>query len=74
MILGGGFALAEITERSGLSTVMAEYLSLLSVFPPAVIVFLVCIITAVLSELASNTATITIIMPVLHEMVSSNIF
>ena len=67
--LGGGFALSHATEASGLSAWLGEQLSGLSVLPPFAIMLIVCVMTAMITEVASNTATANILLPVLAETV-----
>ncbi|KAF2367835.1 Solute carrier family 13, partial [Trinorchestia longiramus] len=68
LLLGGGFAIAEASDASGLSSWLGEQLTALESLPTALTVFLVCIMTAMVTEVASNTATASILMPVLKEM------
>ncbi|XP_018018962.1 solute carrier family 13 member 5 isoform X2 [Hyalella azteca] len=68
LLLGGGFAIAEAADASGLSLWLGDQLQALEVLPEALIVFLVCLMTAMVTEVASNTATASILMPVLKEM------
>ena len=72
LLTGGGFAIAEGCEQSGLSDWMSDKLSLLEVLPSWAIVLVVCIMTTIITEVASNSATCTILMPVLAKMVSSH--
>lgn len=67
LLLGGGFALSDACKESGLSTWLGEQLSGLSVLPPFAILFIVCVMTAMITEVASNTATANILLPVLSE-------
>ena len=69
LLLGGGFAMAKGSEESGLSVALGEKLRALDVLPREGIVILVCIMTAMATEAASNTATASIIMPILRELV-----
>lgn len=71
LLLGGGFAMADAAKVSGLSNWLGEALTGFRVMPPALIVFVVCILTAALTEVASNTATATILLPVLGTMAQS---
>ena len=67
--LGSGFALSDACTKSGLSTWLGEQLSGLSVLQPFAIMFIVCVMTAMITEVASNTATANILLPVLAETV-----
>ncbi|XP_064081993.1 solute carrier family 13 member 2-like [Macrobrachium nipponense] len=67
-LLGGGFALAKGSSTSGLSSWLGSQLVALQVMPKEAIVFIVSLMTAMATEVASNTATASIILPVLKEM------
>ncbi|GIY26521.1 hypothetical protein CDAR_66321 [Caerostris darwini] len=71
LLLGGGFALAHGAEVSGLSKILGEKLTLLNVLPPGAVVAIICFMTAMLTEIASNTTTATILLPVLDQMALS---
>ncbi|KAK2715926.1 hypothetical protein QYM36_010483 [Artemia franciscana] len=65
LLLGGGFALSDATKVSGLSEFLGSQLEGLKVLPDFAILFLVCIMVATVTEIASNTATANILLPVL---------
>lgn len=67
LLLGGGFALSDATKESGLSDWIGQQLTGLSVLPPFVIMLIICIITATITEVASNTATANILLPILAD-------
>ena len=69
LLLGGGFAMAEAANYSGLSNWLGEQLTALDVMPVGVIVLIVSAMTALATEVASNSATASILMPVLLQMV-----
>jgi sodium-dependent dicarboxylate transporter 2/3/5 len=64
ILFGGGFALADALETSGLSRWAGEQLSFVGNWPPVLMVLVVCIGVTALSEIASNVATATAMMPV----------
>ncbi|XP_062261977.1 solute carrier family 13 member 2-like [Platichthys flesus] len=68
LLLGGGFALAAGSERSGLSTLLGESLSPLEKIPPFAISLLLSLLVATFTECASNTATTTLFLPILGSM------
>ena len=70
ILLGGGFAMADASKASNLSSYLGEQLSSLEHLPPAAIVGIVSIMTAMVTEVASNTATASIIIPILMKSVS----
>ncbi len=65
VMLGGGFAMASGIQQSGLSQVLTETLGNVRGLPPLVVMIAVCLFTTGLSEVASNTATASILLPVL---------
>jgi sodium-dependent dicarboxylate transporter 2/3/5 len=64
-LFGGGFALAAGMESSGLSTWLGGIFGKLAGIPPFLIVLTTCIGVTLLSEIASNTATAVMAMPIL---------
>ena len=65
ILFGGGFALAEGFRQSGLSTWLGSRLTLLGGVPTVLMILCVCLLVTCLTELTSNTATATLLMPVL---------
>ncbi|XP_030621202.1 solute carrier family 13 member 1 [Chanos chanos] len=65
LLVGGGFALAEGTEVSGLSEYVANLLTPLGDLPPLATVTIACLIVTSVTEVASNPATATIFLPIL---------
>ena len=61
--------MSDATEASGLSEWIGQQLVGLSVLPPFVIMLIICIITATITEVASNTATANILLPILADTV-----
>ncbi|XP_041081170.1 solute carrier family 13 member 3-like isoform X1 [Polyodon spathula] len=68
LLLGGGFAMAKGCEESGLSSWIGGQLKPLESVPPPLAVLLVTVVVACFTELASNTATIIIFLPILAEL------
>lgn len=64
-LMGGGFALAEGFQATGLAGWVGGRLQLLGNIPPGVMVILVCLLMTFLTEVTSNTATTSVMMPVL---------
>lgn len=70
LVLGGGFAMAEGIQSSGLSDLIAGGLKQLPTIHPLLVLFLVCLLTTALSEVASNVATVSIMLPLVTAMAS----
>ena len=69
-LLGGGFALAKASESSGLSALLIEALKTfqLESLPVVVLSFVVCLLTVTITNIASNTATANVLVPILAKM------
>jgi len=65
LLFGGGFALASGFTKTGLSSWIGDQLTGLSAFPLWAVVLIVCLGITFLTELTSNTATSTMILPVM---------
>lgn len=63
ILFGGGFALASGFGKTGLDHWLGESLSGVGVLPLAITVLLICLSITFLTELTSNTATSTMILP-----------
>lgn len=66
LLLGGGFSMAEAIQGSGLSDWMAERMLVLRDVPPLIQVVAATVATVALSAVASNTATIAVMLNVLR--------
>ncbi|XP_006891137.1 PREDICTED: solute carrier family 13 member 2 [Elephantulus edwardii] len=67
-LLGGGFALAKGSERSGLSQWLGTKLITLQNVPTPAIAFILCLLVATFTECTSNVATTTLFLPILASM------
>ncbi|MGF1612860.1 MAG: SLC13 family permease [Gammaproteobacteria bacterium] len=65
ILFGGGFALAEGFQVSGLADYLGSRLQLLAGFPPLLMIALICLSLTFLTEVTSNTATAQMILPIL---------
>jgi sodium-dependent dicarboxylate transporter 2/3/5 len=65
VLFGGGIAIAQAFEVSGLSNQLAGAFTGLDGLPVVVVAGVICLSTTMLSEVASNTATAVLLMPVL---------
>jgi sodium-dependent dicarboxylate transporter 2/3/5 len=64
LLFGGGLSLAATMESSGLAGWLGDRLTGLDRFPPLMISFGLALVVLLLSELASNTAVATMVMPI----------
>ncbi|MBN1448743.1 MAG: DASS family sodium-coupled anion symporter [Bacteroidetes bacterium] len=65
LLFGGGFALAGAMQSSGVTLFFGERLSELKALPLPVMILLTCLLLTFLTELTSNTATASILIPVM---------
>jgi sodium-dependent dicarboxylate transporter 2/3/5 len=65
LMFGSGFALAYGFEISGLSNWLAEGLHILAGIPPFFIILGICVVVTILSEFASNIASIQLAIPIM---------
>jgi solute carrier family 13 (sodium-dependent dicarboxylate transporter), member 2/3/5 len=71
ILFGGGFALADALESSGFSKWAGARLSFLGGWPPVLMIVVVCVVVTALSEVASNVATATTMMPIAAALATS---
>lgn len=71
ILLGGGFAMAYGIQASGLSDAIAGNLSHIGKLNPFVAALTVAFISVALTEVASNTATASILLPILAASAAS---
>ena len=65
LLFGSGFAIAKGFELSGLSNFLAAQLEFFKTANIVVIILLVCLMITIISELASNIASIQLALPIL---------
>lgn len=65
VLFGGGIALAKAFSASGLSETLGQLLSGLSTLPTMLMILGICFFVTFLTEITSNTATTTLLMPIL---------
>jgi sodium-dependent dicarboxylate transporter 2/3/5 len=65
ILFGGGIAIARAFQESGLSNALGNLLSGIAGSPLIVTLVIVCLVVTFLTEVTSNTATATLLMPVL---------
>lgn len=68
LLFGGGFALADGFVKSGLSKLIGQEFAVLSGLPIIVLLAIICTIVVFTSELTSNSAQTTVILPVLASL------
>ena len=69
LLLGGGFAISDASKVSGLSVMLANYLSALDTLPPFAVMFLLCFLASTMTEIASNAAVASILLPIVAQIV-----
>lgn len=69
ILLGGGMALAEGAKKSGLSMYFGSLLANLKEIPKEALQLVVCLLAGGMTELASNTATASVLLPILANLV-----
>lgn len=65
LLFAGGIAIAKAFMVSGLADRMAEGLAVLEALPVPLMIVLVCLMVTFLTEVTSNTATTSLLMPVM---------
>ena len=68
LLFGGGLALAQGIQKSGLATKVVSILNWVNTMPIAISLFILFAIIVILSEIASNVATASIILPIVAIM------
>jgi len=68
LLFGGGFAMANGFQQSGLTAWLGEQLGAFSVLPLIGIVAIICLIMTFTTEFASNTAMATTLLPILASL------
>lgn len=71
LLFGGGFALAKGIEVSGLGSYLAGKLIFFKDYPLWMLIAALAILITLLSELASNVATITLMLPILASLAAA---
>ncbi|EMI16611.1 anion transporter [Rhodopirellula maiorica SM1] len=65
ILFGGGLAIAKAAEETGLSVIIGSQFSHLSGLHPLLLMAVICLTVTFLTEVTSNTATTTLLMPIL---------
>ncbi|MBA6327832.1 SLC13/DASS family transporter [Colwellia sp. MB02u-6] len=65
LLFAGGIALAKGFVASGLSDLLGEWLASFAHLPAIIMIVTICLVVTYLTEITSNTATATLLMPIL---------
>lgn len=65
LLFAGGIAIAKGFSASGLSTLLGDWLTNLANLPALLMILTICLVVTYLTEITSNTATATLLMPIL---------
>lgn len=71
LLFGGGFALSAGFQESGLNAWLGTHLTGISGLPFPVFILLIALFTTVLSEFASNVATVQLVLPIVYPLAIS---
>uniref|UniRef100_UPI00358F519E Na(+)/citrate cotransporter-like isoform X2 n=1 Tax=Myxine glutinosa TaxID=7769 RepID=UPI00358F519E len=67
-LIGGGFALAEGAQKSGLSLWISKQLEPLQALPPPLVSIICCLLIAGFTQCTSNLATTTLFLPIIASL------
>ena len=65
LLFGGGLAIAKAFGESGLSQALGDSLANITAWPIVLVILAICLSVSFLTEITSNTATSTMLMPIL---------
>jgi sodium-dependent dicarboxylate transporter 2/3/5 len=65
ILFGGGITIARAFVSSGLSQQLGDALSAVGAWPTLLVMVFICLVVTFLTEVTSNTATTTLLMPIL---------
>lgn len=71
-LFGAGFSIAKAFSSTGLAGVIAEHLLSLSLLPPLLLILLVAAMITFTTEVTSNTALISIALPIIYSLGQSS--
>lgn len=74
MLLSGHTSYAFYSQKSGLSALIGSQFSVFSGLEPWVMTLILSAITAFLTEFTSNAATITMLVPIVGQLVSRYLY
>ncbi|QDU32342.1 Sodium-dependent dicarboxylate transporter SdcS [Poriferisphaera corsica] len=64
LLFGGGLAIAKAFIASGLTEIVAEQLTVLEGMPVLFVIFILCLVVTLMTEVTSNTATANVFLPI----------
>lgn len=67
-LFGAGFSIAKAFSATGLADEVASYLIILTDLPPVILLFSVAMLITFTTEITSNTALISIMLPVIYSV------
>jgi sodium-dependent dicarboxylate transporter 2/3/5 len=70
-LFGGGFAIAKVIGKTGLSNWLGESLEFVSAYPPFLVVIALALFMTFFTELTSNTASTVLMLPILFALASN---
>jgi len=65
LLFAGGIAIAKGFVASGLSTMLGDWLASMATASTVVMILIICVLVTYLTEITSNTATATLLLPIL---------
>jgi sodium-dependent dicarboxylate transporter 2/3/5 len=71
-LFGAGFSIAMAFTKTGLAAEVASYLSQLSSLPPLILLIIIAAMVTFTTEVTSNTALISMLLPVIYEVTIQN--
>ena len=71
LLMGGGYALSTMLKSSGLSSIIADALANIGSLSTFGIVYCLTLMCTLITEVVSNTATVTIALPIMFQLVST---
>ena len=74
LLFAGGIAIAKGFMASGLSAMLGDWLTSLAALPVLMMILAICLVVTYLTEITSNTATATLLMPILAVAATSSGF
>ncbi|MRJ02765.1 MAG: SLC13/DASS family transporter [Epsilonproteobacteria bacterium] len=73
-LFGAGFSIAAAFIKTGLASAIASYLGSFAGYPLFLVLFLIALFVSFSTEITSNTALTSIVLPVIYEFAKESIF